>query len=244
MRTGNPAGGAYLSDQIAPAHNLPLSDEDLRQMQESGGKPVPMVEHDGSTREEHIRVGQGHHTIGRSRDWSPAWRCDVDPEVGSPGLTVQDSLAAVHTGNWPPGRPHETGQIVGSGIIALAGRFDQSALGLNAFELLFVRSDLFWRQSINTLDLVCARNDLEESCLDLAAGAVTSSVTGLGSSRPKPTKNNPSSETLIDTELTLTRAPGSVRPCSRPPWISSPSRVSSRAGESVAKNINVKPSTE
>ena len=132
---------------------------------------MPVVEHDGSTREEHIRVSQGHHAIGRSRHWSSGWRRDVDPKVGSPGLTVQDSLAAIHTGNWPPGRPHETGQKVGSGVVTLAGRFDQSALGLNTFEVLFVRGDLFWRQSIYTLDLVLARSDLEESCLDLTTGS-------------------------------------------------------------------------
>ena len=56
---------------------------------------VPVVDDHGAPGEEHVRMHEGDHTIGRRDDLRTGGRRYVDPEVRATRLTVENALRAV-----------------------------------------------------------------------------------------------------------------------------------------------------
>jgi len=93
-----------------------------------------VIENDGATGKIQIGFSQCNHAIGGCMNRTARWRCDIEAEVGSAGLSVQHPLAAVNAADAPACRPVETVLVICPGITPRSRAGDHRAFLPDAFQ--------------------------------------------------------------------------------------------------------------
>ena len=122
---------------------------------------MTVIERDQATVEIGIRMRQRDDTIGRGQYRGAGRSGDIDTVMRSSGLAIQDTLAAVDAGYSSNRRPDEAGFVIRALIIELACLLDQPGFGVNALQIFFVRCDLARGQTIDALNVVLPRLDVQ-----------------------------------------------------------------------------------
>src|SRR6056297_1636948 len=122
MRTGHPTGRTDGGDDL-PLSNLPTDfNQNLIQMQKGRGKPMAVVDNQGSAGKKHPRMSIGHHPASWRLNRCTRKGSDIDPEMGLPGFTIENSLTAIDSGNAPGHWPDKSIAKIAVGVKLFANR--------------------------------------------------------------------------------------------------------------------------
>src|SRR5690554_1772331 len=168
MGAGCTAGSANPGNQVALFYLCALLNQYFAEVNKGGGYTISMVQDQGSTGKEHIRVHQGHHSSRRSNDRSSRGCCHIHAVMGRARLAVEDPLAAKNTTDASGGRPDKILQEIQALKILGPGLTGQGTLLTDALQLLWGRSHMLLGHPVDPLNGIIPLADFDLLGVQLA----------------------------------------------------------------------------